>query len=156
MPLLLPFSLTKYPAIFGEVKGSFGVNNNQLGNVEILASVESSKRYFGICVDRSDCNNQLGSGRICVDRSSRNNQLGSARICIDRSGCNNQLVVVDADLDEEAVRVDEANGLDETDEGNVADRTNLADEASKTSLANAADDVVKSDVANAADLTNED
>ena len=30
MPLLLPFSLTKYPAIFAEVKGSFGVNNNQL------------------------------------------------------------------------------------------------------------------------------
>ena len=31
MPLLLfPFSLTKYSAIFAEVKGSFGVNNNQL------------------------------------------------------------------------------------------------------------------------------
>ena len=30
MPLLLPFSLIKYPATFAEVKGSFGVNNNQL------------------------------------------------------------------------------------------------------------------------------
>ena len=30
MPLLLPFSLTKYSAIFTEVKGSFGINNNQL------------------------------------------------------------------------------------------------------------------------------
>jgi hypothetical protein len=29
-PLLLPFSLTKYSAIFSEVKESFGVNNNQL------------------------------------------------------------------------------------------------------------------------------
>ncbi len=30
MPLLLPFSLTKYSAIFTEVKESFGINNNQL------------------------------------------------------------------------------------------------------------------------------
>ncbi len=30
MPLLLPFSLTKYSAIFTEEKGSFGINNNQL------------------------------------------------------------------------------------------------------------------------------
>ncbi len=30
MPLLFPFSLTKYSAIFAEVKGSFGINNNQL------------------------------------------------------------------------------------------------------------------------------
>ena len=30
MPLLLPFSLTKYSAIFLEVKGSFEVNNNQI------------------------------------------------------------------------------------------------------------------------------
>jgi hypothetical protein len=34
MPLLLPFSLTKYSAIFLEVKGSFGVNNNQLGGLK--------------------------------------------------------------------------------------------------------------------------
>jgi len=30
MPLLFPFSLTKYFVIFAEVKESFGVNNNQL------------------------------------------------------------------------------------------------------------------------------
>ncbi len=30
MPLLFVFSLTKYSAIFAEVKGSFGMNNNQL------------------------------------------------------------------------------------------------------------------------------
>ncbi len=32
MSLLLPFSLTKYSAIFAEVKGFFGINNNQLGS----------------------------------------------------------------------------------------------------------------------------
>ncbi len=35
-PLLLPFSLTKYSAIFSEVKGSFGVNNNQLLEFEAV------------------------------------------------------------------------------------------------------------------------
>jgi hypothetical protein len=30
--LLLPFSLTKYSVIFTEVKGCFGINNNQLGS----------------------------------------------------------------------------------------------------------------------------
>ncbi len=32
MPLLLPFSLTKFSAIFAEVKEFFGINNNQLGS----------------------------------------------------------------------------------------------------------------------------
>ena len=64
--------------------------------------------------------------------------------------------MVNADLDEEAVKVGEANWLDETAEANVADRTNLANEASKNSLADEADDVVKSNVANAADLTDKD
>ena len=31
LSLVLPFSLTKYSAIFSEVKESFEVNNNQLG-----------------------------------------------------------------------------------------------------------------------------
>ncbi len=31
LPLMLPFSLTKYSSIFMEVKGYFGINNNQLG-----------------------------------------------------------------------------------------------------------------------------
>jgi hypothetical protein len=30
LPLLIPFSLTKYSAIFAEVKGSFEIDNNQL------------------------------------------------------------------------------------------------------------------------------
>ncbi len=33
LPLFFPFSLTKYPAIFAEVKGCFGINNNQLGSL---------------------------------------------------------------------------------------------------------------------------
>ena len=35
MPLLLSFSLTNYTAIFLEVKGSFGVNNNQIWGVKL-------------------------------------------------------------------------------------------------------------------------
>jgi hypothetical protein len=34
LPLLLPFSLTKYSAIFAEVKGCFGINNNQLESLK--------------------------------------------------------------------------------------------------------------------------
>ena len=34
LPLLLPFSLTKYSAIFAEVKGSFEIYNNQLGGLK--------------------------------------------------------------------------------------------------------------------------
>ena len=34
LPLLLPFSLTKYCAIFAEVKGSFERYNNQLGGLK--------------------------------------------------------------------------------------------------------------------------
>ena len=37
---MLSFSLTKYSTTFAEVKGYFG-NNNQLGNVEIPASVKN-------------------------------------------------------------------------------------------------------------------
>ena len=35
MPLLLSFSLTNYTAIFLEVMGSFGVNNNQIWGVKL-------------------------------------------------------------------------------------------------------------------------
>jgi hypothetical protein len=34
LPLLFPFSLTKYSAIFMEVKGCFGINHNQLGSLK--------------------------------------------------------------------------------------------------------------------------
>ena len=39
--LLLPFSLTKYSAIFAEVKESFEIYNNQLGAVEIAELVKN-------------------------------------------------------------------------------------------------------------------
>ena len=107
-------------------------------------SIESSEWYFGICVARSVRNNQLGSCCICIDRSSHNNQLGSGR--------NNEVVVIDIDLDKEAVEVDEANELDETNEANVADRTNLANEANKASLYDEADNAVESNVSNEAYL----
>ena len=35
MPLLLSFSLTNYTAIFLEVMGSFGVNNNRIWGVKL-------------------------------------------------------------------------------------------------------------------------
>ncbi len=34
LTLFVPFSLTKYSAIFAEVKGFFGINNNQLGSLK--------------------------------------------------------------------------------------------------------------------------
>jgi hypothetical protein len=34
LPLLLPFSLTKYSVIFAEVKECFGINNNQHGKLK--------------------------------------------------------------------------------------------------------------------------
>ena len=44
------------------------------------SSIKSSEWYFGICVDRNSCNNQLGSS------------------------CNNELVVINADLDKRLLR----------------------------------------------------
>ena len=56
MPLLFPFSLTKYSAIFAEVKGSFGVNNNQLLGFE--AAVDN---VLGRLIDGKEIDNQLGT-----------------------------------------------------------------------------------------------
>ena len=53
-------------------------------------------------------------------------------------GCNNQLVVVNADLDEEAVEVNEANWLDETNEANVVDEIVGANEAIRVNATNEA------------------
>ena len=55
MPLLLPFSLTKYSAIFSEVKGSFGVNNNQLLGFEaaidnVLGILSLDSISFARCI----------------------------------------------------------------------------------------------------------
>ncbi len=56
MPMLLPFSLTKYPAILAEVKGSFGVNNNQLLEFEAVVDDVGGSPYAGNEID-----NQLGT-----------------------------------------------------------------------------------------------
>ncbi len=56
MPMLLPCSLIKYPAIFAEVKGSFGVNNNQLLEFEGAVYDVQGKPYAGNEID-----NQLGT-----------------------------------------------------------------------------------------------
>ena len=56
MPMLLPFSLTKYPAIFAEVKGSFGVNNNQLLEFEAVVDDVRGRLYA-----RNEIDNQLGT-----------------------------------------------------------------------------------------------
>ena len=63
------------------------------------------------------------------------------------------MIVVDANLDEEAVEVDKANGLDETNEANVANIANLDNKANKASLTNEVNDAVKSDVGNKIDLS---
>jgi hypothetical protein len=67
-------------------------------------------------------------------------------------GPNNQLVLVDADLNEEAVEVNKANGINEANGANVANRANLDNKANKASLANEANDAIKSDVANVAKM----
>ncbi len=54
--MLLPFSLTKYPTIFAEVKGSFGVNNNQL--LEFEAAVDD---VCGSPYAVNEIDNQLGT-----------------------------------------------------------------------------------------------
>ncbi len=56
MSMFLPFSLTKYPAIFAEAKGSFGVNNNQLLELEAAVDDVCGRPYAGNEID-----NQLGT-----------------------------------------------------------------------------------------------
>ncbi len=79
-PLLLPFSLTKYSAIFAEVKGCFQINNNQLLGFE--AAVDN---VHGRLNDGNEIDNQLGTVKLaglvkdlsksCSLRSQRINQL---------------------------------------------------------------------------------
>ena len=56
MPQLLPFSLTKYSAVFSEVKGSFGVNNNHILGCEAAVDDVSERPYDG-----NEINNQPGT-----------------------------------------------------------------------------------------------
>ena len=55
-PLLLPFSLTKYSAIFVEVKGHFEINNNQLLGFE--AAIDNVRVRLN---DGNEIDNQLGT-----------------------------------------------------------------------------------------------
>jgi hypothetical protein len=52
--LLLPFSLTKYSAIFAEVIGCFGIFNNQLGGLTCWIDL-NKKQHKILCVQR--CHN---------------------------------------------------------------------------------------------------
>ena len=63
MPMLLPFSLTKYPAIFTEVKESFGVNNNQLLEFEAAIDDVPGRPYA-----KNEMDNQK-LGTILIARS---------------------------------------------------------------------------------------
>jgi hypothetical protein len=53
LPLLLPFSLTKYTSIFAEVKGCFGINNNQLGHLKRDCLSTCSLMTQFVCVSES-------------------------------------------------------------------------------------------------------
>ena len=46
LPLLLPFSLTKYTAIFVEVKGCFRIFNNQLGGLNSWIILNKNSKRF--------------------------------------------------------------------------------------------------------------
>ncbi len=95
--LYLPFSLTKYSAIFTEVKRGFKIINNQLGCLKrgclspyslIIQFVCISESIFKniwskMCSLRSQCNNQLEKVIVNGDWS---NLLGSCS-----KGLNNQL-----------------------------------------------------------------
>jgi hypothetical protein len=56
LTLFLPFSLTKHSAIFAEVKGFFGINNNQLGSLKGGCLSPSSLMIQFVCGDEN--NNQ--------------------------------------------------------------------------------------------------
>jgi hypothetical protein len=95
--LYLPFSLTKYSAIFTEVKRDFEIINNQLGCLKrgclspytlmiqfVCVSESIFKNIWSkMCSVRSQCNNQLEQ---VVVNGGWSNLLGSCR-----EGLNNQL-----------------------------------------------------------------
>ncbi len=54
LTMFLPFSLTKYTAIFMEVKGCFGIFNNQLGGLNCWI-ILNKKQQENLCVQR--CHN---------------------------------------------------------------------------------------------------
>ena len=96
LTLFLPFSLTKHSAIFAEVKGFFGINNNQLGSLKGGCLSPCSLMIRFVCGNENNnqpltverlCNRKCGWGRTCslrirgVDIS--DNQPGTAAIKIE-------------------------------------------------------------------------
>ena len=74
LTLFLPFSLPKHSAIFAEVKGFFGINNNQLGSLKGSCLSPCSRMIRFVCGDENNnqpltverlCNRKCGWGRTC-------------------------------------------------------------------------------------------
>ena len=81
LTLFLPFSLTKYSAIFVEVKGYFGINNNQLGGVkfvEIWSKLCSLQDWFNNKLEKEVairyCDN-CWVFEVATQQKTSNNQL---------------------------------------------------------------------------------
>ncbi len=95
--LYLPFSLTKYSAIFTEVKGDFKIINNQLGRLKRGCLSPYSLMIQFVCISESVFKNTWS--KMCSLRSQCNNQLEqvvvnggwSNLLGFCRKGLNNQL-----------------------------------------------------------------
>ena len=159
------YSLTKYSAIFAEVKGYFGITapDNQLGR-RSLCSLKSKNRY--------QLDNQLEvvveKGLIWSSKHWSNNQLGEADLAIDskifRLGlanfsfwiwCNNKLwrsavgVLKIAEINKTNVIVEivSANMAIAINRAIVIDRANMANEADEASLAEANESLTNGGIA---------
>ncbi len=64
LTLFLPFSLPKHSAIFAEVKGFFGINNNQLGSLKGSCLSPCSRMIRFVCGDENN-NQPLTVERLC-------------------------------------------------------------------------------------------
>ena len=64
LTLFVPFSLTKHSAIFAEVKGFFGINNNQLGSLKGSCLSPCSRMIRFVCGDENN-NQPLTVERLC-------------------------------------------------------------------------------------------
>ncbi len=74
LTLFLPFSLPKHSAIFAEVKGFFGIYNNQLGSLKGSCLSPCSCMIRFVCGNENNnqpltverlCNRKCGWGRTC-------------------------------------------------------------------------------------------
>jgi hypothetical protein len=112
--MLSPFSLTKYSASLAEMKGCFGINDNQLGRFGIESdwSITSSLRI--------KCKRCLVKGADSL-RSQFINQLNLAKDI-------REFVAVDAASKAEATKADKAIKLDKANEAIVAKKISELDE----------------------------